>query len=1127
MTNQYHRLSENPFTQDWTDTSLIGMNDDWSGVPSIVGYRGDGLSSATGVDPRTLTDAAGAADVIDVNANQTNPDGFNTGGVAEFEIADPTVALTGSGTADAPHIVIHLDSSGREGLELSFTARDLEIGGDDAVQQIAVQYRLGETGEWANVQGGYLADATRGPNLLGQPVPVTVTLPAEADDQPQLQVRVITTNAVGNDEWVGIDDIRVTSNGLPDDGTTQVSVGDVSVNEADGTAVFTVSRSDAASAFTIDYATRDGGATAGSDYTAVGGTLTFEAGGELSRQVTVAIADDAVPEPNETFSLSLSNLAVTAGQARIADGSATATIVNDDVQVSRIGEVQGDAAASPLTGSTVTVEAVVVGDFQNGDADARREIGGFYLMEEAADRDADALTSEGIFVFEGTGDLRSDVREGDLVRVTGTVVEFNGETQVSVADAADIQVVTPGAVADVGTLAAGMNLPAAGTTGSVSSGFLPDLEAYEGMLVTIPQTLAVTEQFNLDRFNEIELYAGEGDRLAGRVDESADDRPYQFTQTNEPDPAGYAAHLQQVASRTITYDDGLNSQNQPIDLLDGFDPDDDGAGPTASNPDEPGYGTATAPRMGDTVTGLTGVLGFGPAGAYRVRSVEDGDNSFVPVNERPAEPDPVGGTLQVASFNVLNYFTTLDAGGNTTENGFEPRGANSPAEFERQTDKLVTAILGLDADVLGLVELENDFIEGSSGNAVEYLVGELNAAAGTTLYDWVRPGQDFVGGDAIAVGMIYKPDEVRIAGDTGVAVLDDSDVGPELLAESTVGGIFNGENTSRAALAVTFEEAGTGEQFTAVANHFKSKGGSGQGEDADRGDGAGSWNNQRELAAEALAGWLETNPTGTDDGDRMILGDLNAYFREDPIDVLKGAGYENLQERIDDPYSYVFDGQIGSLDYILANETLGDQVTGITEWHINADEADALDYNLDFGRDPDYFDGSVAARVSDHDPLLAGLDLGNPIRTVSGTNKADSFTDAGAFATTYRAGNGNDVVRGLDGADTLLGGNGGDGLFGGSGNDRLDGGTGDDRLAGDAGADIFVVSRGGGKDMVLDFDLSEGDRLEIDRGLRLRDVTERDTDGAGGADTTVLEFNGASVALVGVTGVGDFGQLFA
>ena len=596
-----------------------------------------------------------------------------------------------------------------------------------------------------------------------------------------------------------------------------LSVSDASMSEVDGTATFTVSLSAAAtSTVTAAYATADQTARAGEDYTAASGTVTF-APGATTATIAVPITDDTLAgEGSETFALTLTS----PQGATLADAQATGTIRDDDVRITEIGEIQGSGAASPLVGSTVTIEAIVVGDFQNGDADARRSLGGFYLQEEAADQDGNALTSEGIFVYEGGGALRVNVNEGDRVRVTGMVTEFNGETQLSVTSAAAIQVVAAGAVADVDTLATVLNLPAAGTTGSVAGGFQPDLEAYEGMLVTIPQTLTVTEQFNLDRFNEIELYAGEGDGLGGAVDESAQNRPYQFTQTNDPDQAGYAAHLREVGARTITYDDGLNSQNQPIDYLAGFDPDDDGTGPSVANPAEPGYGTATAPRIGDTVTGLTGVLGYGPASAYRVRAIDDGDNTFREANERPAEPEEVGGTRQVGSLNVLNDIPTLDAG-STTANGFEPRGANSAAEFERQTDKLVTSILGLDADVLGLVELENNFLEGSSGNAIAYLVDELNAAVGEIRYDWVRPGQQFVGGDAIAVGFIYKPTEVRVAMNTTIEILDDSDVRPELLQESTVDRIFNGPNTSRAALAVTFEEIDTGEQFTAVANHFK------------------------------------------------------------------------------------------------------------------------------------------------------------------------------------------------------------------------------------------------------------------------------------------------------------------
>ncbi len=271
--------------------------------------------------------------------------------------------------------------------------------------------------------------------------------------------------------------------------------------------------------------------------------------------------------------------------------------------------------------------------------------------------------------------------------------------------------------------------------------------------------------------------------------------------------------------------------------------------------------------MGDTITGLTGVLDY-DFNEFRVHAVENGVgiNDVVSANPRPTTFPDVGGTLKIASFNVLNYFTTLD-NGTLTVNGSEPRGAETQAEFDRQTAKLVNTIIALDADVLGLMELENNFIEGSSGNAIAYLVDQLNTVSGSYTFDWVRPGQAFVGGDAIAVGFIYNVTSVRVSFDTQVAVLDDSDVSPELLGQSTIGAIFDGANTSRAALAVTFEEIATGGEFTAVVNHFKSKGGSGTGEDADIKDGNGGWNNQRELAAEALVEWLETDPTGSNDED--------------------------------------------------------------------------------------------------------------------------------------------------------------------------------------------------------------------------------------------------------------------
>ena len=200
-----------PFSQDWTNTGLITTDDDWSGVPGIIGYRGDGLTGATGVNPQTVV---AESTVVDVNANQTSPNTFTTGGVSEFHIANPVVALQGSGTARAPYIQLHLNTTGLSSINVSYNLRDIDGSADNAVQPVALQFRIGSTGNFTNVPAGFVADATTGPSLATLVTPINVTLPAAADNQPLVQVRVITTDAAGSDEWVGIDDIVVTGSGV-------------------------------------------------------------------------------------------------------------------------------------------------------------------------------------------------------------------------------------------------------------------------------------------------------------------------------------------------------------------------------------------------------------------------------------------------------------------------------------------------------------------------------------------------------------------------------------------------------------------------------------------------------------------------------------------------------------------------------------------------------------------------------------------------------------------------------------------------------------------------------------------------------------------------------------------------
>ena len=277
-----------------------------------------------------------------------------------------------------------------------------------------------------------------------------------------------------------------------------------------------------------------------------------------------------------------------------------------------------------------------------------------------------------------------------------------------------------------------------------------------------------------------------------------------------------------------------------------------------------------------------------------------------------------------------------------------------PEEFARQRTKIIAAIGALDADVVGLIEIENNQA------AIDDLLDGLNEAEGAGTYELIDTGP--IGTDQIKVAFIYKPARVTPVGD--FAILD-STVDPRFI-----------DTLNRPALAQTWQSNETGGVFTAVINHLKSKGSACPG-DPDIGDGAGNCNLTRKAAAEALVDWLDTDPTDSGDDDFLIMGDLNSYDKEDPIDVLLAGGYTDLVRKFQGEfaYSFVFDGQLGYLDHALAGEELVDEVTGATEWHINADEPDILDYTMGFKQPAqDALFEPNAFRSSDHDALLVGLD---------------------------------------------------------------------------------------------------------------------------------------------------------
>jgi predicted extracellular nuclease len=628
---------------------------------------------------------------------------------------------------------------------------------------------------------------------------------------------------------------------------------------------------------------------------------------------------------------------------------------------------------SALVGQIVTIEAIVTADFQGA-----INLNGFFVQEEDADQDGNSFTSEGLFINDAL--LTQNVNLGDLVRITGTVGEVFGQTQIS---ASSITVVAENQLFPTATI---VDL---GSTGVMldddpAVDYVVNLEFVEGMLVTFTKTVTVAEMFNLDRFGEIRV--------------SSEGRIEQFTQSNAGSVAGYDAHLQDVAARNLVLDDGSGVSNPfALEIPDGNN------GVLDAN---------DSFRMGDTLTNLTGVVAYG----FDEFRLNDATADYTSANPRPTEPADIGGNFKVASLNVLNFFTTLDTnpgannGPNTSgpNNTLEPRGANSAAELERQAAKTVEAIIAMDADVLGLVEIEND-----DDIAVADLVARVNAEIGTETYGYIATGD--VGTDAITTAIIYKLATVEPIGTTAILTTFNG--------TSFVDPLGAGSQQNRPAVAQTFRDIATDTEITVAVNHLKSKSSStGVAADADQLDGQGPSNATRTAAAAVLADWLASDPTGTGAENQLIIGDLNAYGAEDPITTLAAAGFVDVAGAIlgDSAYSYVFDGQIGTLDYILANGPAFAQVAGATEWHINADEADALDYNLDFGRDPALYDSTTASRNSDHDPVIVSFDLR---KLLIGTAGSDTLRapDAGAIIDGL---GGRDIYIGGAGADTFVMGNG-------------------------------------------------------------------------------------------------------
>ncbi|MCW2578511.1 MAG: Endonuclease/exonuclease/phosphatase [Blastococcus sp.] len=523
---------------------------------------------------------------------------------------------------------------------------------------------------------------------------------------------------------------------------------------------------------------------------------------------------------------------------------------------------------------------------------------GFYVQD--ADGDGDTATSDGVFVFSPVA-----VDLGDTVAVTGAAQEFGGQTQINAGDNA--AVCAEGTAEDLPP-AASLDLPAHDA----------DRERLEGMRVAPGNPLTVSEVFDLTRFGELTLSAG------GVL--------VQPTELARPRTAEANAIAAENSLRRIVLDDGSSARVT-----------------VATAP----YLTPDTPvRVGDALDFDSPlVLGYGFT-QWRLQPADGTpEGTFAPRNTREESPLDVGGDIQVGAFNVLNYFRTLT--------GPDARGATSPAEFEEQAAKIVTAINAMDADVVTLMEIEDTastgLTPGNADAAVADLVDRLNDAAGSEKWNFVPlPAELYATGrDVIRNAIIYQPSSVTPVGDP-VGLVDEENF-----------------DNAREPIAQTFVAAG--DTFTVIGNHFKSKG-SGSGANADQGDGQGASNPDRIGQAHALARFVAQLQDSTGDEDVIALGDLNAYSEEDPIVVLRDAGLTDLGAEFDpDRYSYVFDDMSGSLDHAMSTDSLTGKVTDLTHWNINSVESFAYQYT----GDPELY-APHQYRSSDHDPLILGLDLAGP-----------------------------------------------------------------------------------------------------------------------------------------------------
>ena len=776
MSSAYYVLAIAPFTQDWSNTGLITTDDNWDNVPSIVGYRGDDLTTATGTDPQTVV-ADGTSTPVDVIANQTNPN-ITTGGVAEFQIANPVVALQGSGTADAPFVQIYLDTTSVNNINVSYLLRDIDGSADNSTQPVALQYRVGTTGNFTNLPAAFVADASTGPSQATLETAVNVQLPAAVANQSQVQLRIITTNAVGNDEWIGIDNISISGTPITSTvPTLTIQATDAAAAEAGSDpGTFRITRTgDTSASLGVNYtvATGVGQATNGTDYTPnLTGTAAIAAS-QAFVDITITPVDDTTVEGNETVTLTLVD---TTDYDLGGTSTATVTITDNDVAAgTRIRDIQGAAHISPLNGQTVNnVPGIVTATRSNG----------FYLQDP--NPDTNDATSEGIFVFTSSAPT---VAVGNSVTVSGTVSEFRPGGANS-ANLTTTQISSP----SITTVSTGNPLPTAtvlgngGRTipttvieddanGSVETSGVFDpaqdgidfYESVEGMLVQVNNAVAVGPTSDN---GEIPVLADNGANASVRTARG-----------------GIVIQPGDFNPERIIIDDAIITSEPQV-------------------------------NVGDSFNGAT------------VGVIDYSFGNFKLLNTQPL-PSVTSGGLQREVTNLSPTANQLTVGTFNVEN-LDP--SDGATKFNNLASRIVNNLKS--PDIINLEEIQdnngptNDSVVDAS-QTFQTLINAIATAGGPTYeFRQINPVDDTNGGEPggnIRVGFLFNPGRVQFVdrpGGTSTSGTTVSNVGgaPEpSFSPGLIDPTNSTFNNSRKPLVGEFTF--NGRSVFVVGNHFNSKGG--------------------------------------------------------------------------------------------------------------------------------------------------------------------------------------------------------------------------------------------------------------------------------------------------------------